>query len=259
MIKFKYKKPFIKSKIKGFKNSSGRNNSGVITIRHKGGGHKRRYRIVDFNRNRKSLGIVTSVEYDPNRSSNIAAVYEYSDKRFFYMLAPKFLKSGDLIESGYKNFKLGCSLPVEHMPKGTSVNCLATSAKKSAKLARSAGTSAQLEHVESGVASIKLSSKKKIKISSNSIGTIGVVSNVKHFLKKIGKAGRARWLNVRPSVRGVAMNPVDHPHGGGEGKKSGFRRTPWGKTLKSPNKPKTHKLNNSNKMEKSLYKNRKSQ
>ena len=230
------KKPLIKKKIKKLINSSGRNNSGKITVRHKGGGHKRKYREINFNRTNVSTGITVSLEYDPNRNSHIASIYDIITKDFFYILAPKNLKIGDIVKSGPNiEPKIGHSLPVANVPVGSYIHNISPKTSKPAQISRSAGTFSKikektLEHVK-----IELSSGEQRLISPKCYATIGIVSNELIFLTRLGKAGRSRWLNRRPTVRGVAMNPIDHPHGGGEGKKSGKGKTPWGKFTKKGN------------------------
>lgn len=224
------KKPFLKFKIKGKKNSSGRNNQGYITSYHKGGGHKRSYREIDFKRTYQSKGIVCSIEYDPNRNSNIASVYDIFIKNFFYILAPKNLNVGDIVESGNSiEPKLGNSMPIEKIPVGSYIHNIAPKISKCAQISRSAGAFSKLKEKTITQAIIELSSGEQRYISPKCYATIGIVSNEHIFLKKYYKAGQSRWLNKRPTVRGVAMNPIDHPHGGGEGKKSGINKTPWGK------------------------------
>lgn len=227
------KTPMLKKSIKGKKNSSGRNNSGKITIRHKGGGHKTRYRNLNFQRTNKSTGIITSIEYDPNRNAHIASVFDFAKKIFFYMLAPKNLKLGDIIKSGSNiEAKLGYSLPINEIPVGSFIHNVSPTPNKPSQISRAAGTFSKLKEVTLTHAKIELSSGEQRFISQKCYATIGIVSNELHFLTQLGKAGRSRWLNRRPTVRGVAMNPIDHPHGGGEGKKSGKGRTPWGKPVK---------------------------
>ena len=227
------KKPMLKTKLKGFKNSNGRNNTGQITVRHKGGGVKKRYRNINFTRFTNTSCIITSLEYDPYRNAHIASVYDFINNTFFYIIAPKFLKVGDIIESGYNiTTKLGNSLPISNIPVGSYIHNISINTSKHAQISRSAGTYSQLKEKTLTSAKIKLSSGKLITISPNCFAAIGIVSNENKALTKLGKAGRARWLNKRPSTRGVAMNPVDHPHGGGEGKKSGSGKTPWGKPTK---------------------------
>lgn len=224
------KQPLIKKSIKGLKNSGGRNNSGKITVRHKGGGHKRKYRHLDFFRVNPSTAIVCSIEYDPNRNANIASVFDISTYKFSYILAPKNLKLGDIVKSGPNaETKIGHSLPIARIPVGSYIYNISPKSKKPGQISRSAGTFSKLTEKTLNYAKIELSSGEKRFISVKCYATIGIVSNEFAFLTKLGKAGQSRWLNKRPHVRGVAMNPVDHPHGGGEGKKSGSGRTPWGK------------------------------
>jgi large subunit ribosomal protein L2 len=228
------KKPILKNKLKGLKNSSGRNNSGKITVFHKGGGHKKRYRSINFKRINECTGITISIEYDPNRNSNIAAIYDLVKKKFFYMIAPKNLKIGDIVKSGSNvEVKLGNSLPIAEIPVGSLIHNISSKIAGPANISRAAGTFSQLKEKSINYAKIQLSSGKQKLISPQCYATIGIVSNELSFLSKLGKAGRSRWLNKRPTVRGVAMNPIDHPHGGGEGKKSGKGKTPWGKFVKS--------------------------
>jgi large subunit ribosomal protein L2 len=225
------KKPFLKFKTKGSKNSSGRNNQGKITVRHKGNGHKQKYRKIIFNRSFKSFGIVSSIEYDPNRSSNIASIFDFSKKKFYYIIAPLFLKVGTIIQSGSKTNKylLGNSLRLSKIPVGSFIHNISLKFNKDAKIARSAGTYCLIEEKILNYAILKLPSNKHKYVRLNNYATAGIVSNELNFVLQKGKAGRSRWLNIRPTVRGVAMNPVDHPNGGGEGKKSGKGKTPWGK------------------------------
>jgi large subunit ribosomal protein L2 len=229
------KKPFIKTKIYGLKNSSGRNNSGKITIRHRGGGHKQKYREIDFYRKEDFTGIVTSVEYDPNRNANIAAVYSSLTRSYSYILAPKNLCIGHIVKAGSNaEPKLGHSLSISKIPVGSFIHNVSAKSNKKSQLARAAGTFCQLIEKTSKQGRIRLSSGEQRLLSINCIATLGIVSNDFSFLTTLGKAGRARWLNKRPKVRGVAMNPIDHPHGGGEGKTSGGRTSvsPWGKPTK---------------------------
>lgn len=224
------KQPLLKSCIKGKKNSSGRNNSGKITVRHKGGGHKKKFRTLDFFRKNPSTGVVSSLEYDPGRSANIAAVFDLSTAKFTYIVAPKNLKIGDIVKSGPSaETKIGHSLPISKIPVGSYIHNISPKSKKPAQISRSAGTFSRLIEKTLHYAKIELSSGEQRFISVRCYATLGIVSNEFAFLTKLGKAGQSRWLNRRPTVRGVAMNPVDHPHGGGEGKKSGAGRTPWGK------------------------------
>lgn len=227
------KKFLLKEYVKGLINSSGRNNSGKITVRHKGGGHKRKYRIINFFRTTPSTGIISSIEYDPNRNTNIASVFDTLTQTFSYIISPKNLKIGDIIKSGPNaETKIGHSLPISKIPVGSYIHNISPKAKKPAQISRAAGTFSKITEKTLNYAKIELSSGERRLISVKCYATIGVVSNEFAFLTKLGKAGQSRWLNKRPNVRGVAMNPVDHPHGGGEGKKSGMGRTPWGKTTK---------------------------
>ena len=215
---------------------SGRNNSGHITIRHHGGGHKQNYRIIDFKRRDKESipARVEHLEYDPNRSANIALLV-YADGSRRYILAPRGLSVNDKVQSGGSSeIKVGNAMPLRNIPVGTVVHAIEMRPGKGAQLARSAGVSAQLVSVEGQYAIIRLASKEMRKVLADCYATIGEVGNQAHNLRKIGKAGAMRWRGVRPTVRGVAMNPVDHPHGGGEGKTSGGRHpvTPWGKPTK---------------------------
>jgi large subunit ribosomal protein L2 len=224
------KQSLLKTKIKGNVNSAGRNNTGKITVFHKGGGHKKRYRIINFNRTNNSVGIICSIEYDPNRNANIASVYDYTENTFYYIIAPKNLNVGDVVESGLTaEPKLGNSLPIEKIPVGSYIHNIAPTTKKSAQISRSAGAFSKLKERKLKYAVIELSSGELRFISSKCYDTLGIVSNEHTFLRKYYKAGQSRWLNKRPTVRGVAMNPIDHPHGGGEGKKSGINKTPWGR------------------------------
>lgn len=229
------KKPLLKKEIKSLKkNSAGRNNSGKITIKNRGGGHKKKYRKIQFLRNNNSIGIVCSIEYDPYRKAHIASVFEYFSRKFFYILAPKNLKIGNRIKSGKNaDIKIGHSLPLYKIPTGSYIHNVACTNKGYGKISRSAGTSSRIIQKTSENVTIKVSSNEQKLLSLNCYATIGTVSNDLVRLTQIGKAGRSRWLNKRPKVRGVAMNPVDHPHGGGEGKKSGKGMNYWGKPTKS--------------------------
>lgn len=224
-----------KSLVKGLKKNAGRNALGRITVRRRGGGHKRRYRIVDFNRDK--LGIpakVASIEYDPNRSARIALLH-YADGEKRYILAPLGLQVGDILSSGPDaEIKVGNALPLEKIPLGTSIHNVEMIPGKGGQLARSAGTTAQLIDREGKYARIRLPSGEIRLVFVQCMATIGQVGNVDYTNISIGKAGRSRWVGRRPKVRGVAMNPIDHPHGGGEGKSSGGRHpvTPWGVTTK---------------------------
>lgn len=214
---------------------SGRNNNGRITVRHKGGGHKRLYRIIDFKRNKFDVEAkVVRIEYDPNRSANIALI-EYKDGERSYIIAPKNLTDkSKVISSDKAPVKPGNSLPLFQIPQGTEVHCVEMRPGKGAQLVRSAGTTARLVAKEGKYATLRLSSGEMRKILLSCRATIGVISNEQHNLRSLGKAGANRWRGVRPTVRGVAMNPVDHPHGGGEGKTSGGRNpvSPWGTPTK---------------------------
>jgi large subunit ribosomal protein L2 len=211
---------------------AGRNMYGRITTRHLGGRHKRQYRIIDFKRDKHGIPAkVEAIEYDPNRSARIALL-SYFDGEKRYILAPLGLKVGDMVESGPESdIKTGNALPLRHIPLGTFIHNVELQPGKGGQLARSAGTSAQLVAKEGNYAHIKLPSGEVRRIHLDCYATVGQVGNPEHELISVGKAGRSRWLGRRPSVRGTAMNPVDHPHGGGEGKASAGRHpvTPWGK------------------------------
>jgi large subunit ribosomal protein L2 len=215
--------------------SGGRNNTGRITTRHRGGGHKQHYRVVDFKRNKDGIPAkVERLEYDPNRSANIALVL-YADGERRYIIAPQGLRAGDEVMSGQESpIKTGNTLPLRNIPVGSTVHCIEMKVGKGAQLARSAGTSAQLVAREGDHATLRLRSGEMRKVLVDCRATIGSVSNPEHSLRKLGKAGATRWRGVRPTVRGVAMNPVDHPHGGGEGRTSGGRHpvSPWGTPTK---------------------------
>ena len=227
---------------------SGRNNRGKITVRHRGGGHKQRYRIIDFKRNKDDIiATVERIEYDPNRSANIALVL-YADGERRYIIAPKGLKAGDQIVSGNSvAIQKGNTLPLSNIPLGSVIHCVELKPKKGAQIARSAGTSVQLVAKEGNYVTLRLRSGEVRKVLSECRATLGEVSNSEHSLRKLGKAGASRWRGVRPTVRGVVMNPVDHPHGGGEGKTSGGRHpvSPWGtptKGYKTRSNKRTDKL-----------------
>jgi len=211
--------------------SGGRNNKGRISVRHRGGGHKQRYRIVDFKRNKEGVpAIVERIEYDPNRSANLALL-KYLDGERVYIIAPKGLKAGDRVQAGEDApISPGNSLPLRNIPLGTLVHCIEMRPGKGAQLARAAGTSAQLIAREGRHATLRMRSGEMRKIFAECRAVVGEVGNSEHSLRKLGKAGAKRWRGVRPTVRGVVMNPVDHPHGGGEGRTSGGRHpvTPWG-------------------------------
>ncbi|MEJ2442965.1 MAG: 50S ribosomal protein L2 [Exilibacterium sp.] len=215
--------------------SGGRNNKGRITTRHVGGGHKQHYRVIDFKRTKDGIPAkIERLEYDPNRSANIALVC-YVDGERRYIIAPKGLKAGDEIQSGdAAPIKLGNTLPIRNIPVGSVIHCIELKPGKGAQLARSAGTSAQLVAREGTYATLRLRSGEMRKVLVECRATLGEVSNSEHSLRSLGKAGASRWRGVRPTVRGVAMNPVDHPHGGGEGRTSGGRHpvSPWGTPTK---------------------------
>lgn len=208
-----------KSLTKPIKKKAGRNVSGRITVRHKGGGHKRRYRVIDFKRNKDNIPAkVASIEYDPNRSCNIALII-YKDGKKSYILAPKGLKVGNIVISGDDiDIKVGNTLTLGKIPTGTYVHNIEMQPGKGGQLVRSAGSSAQLMAKERDYGHIKLPSGEIRLINLNCRATIGQVGNIEHEITSKGKAGRSRWLGIRPTTRGVVMNPVDHPHGGGEGK-----------------------------------------
>ena len=211
--------------------TGGRNNAGRITTRHVGGGHRQHYRIVDFRRNKDSIpGKIERLEYDPNRSAYIALVL-YADGERRYIVAPGKVNKGDTLQSGENApIKVGNSLPLRNIPLGSTIHCLEMKPGKGAQIARSAGTSLQLVAREGDYATLRLRSGEMRKVLSDCRATLGEVSNSEHSLRSLGKAGAKRWRGVRPTVRGVAMNPVDHPHGGGEGRTSGGRHpvSPWG-------------------------------
>lgn len=231
-----FQKFLLKNKIIGLKNSSGRNNSGKITSYHKGGGHKQKYRKINFFRTIDSIGIIMSIEYDPIRTANISAVYDFITKKYYYILTPHNLIIGNIIKSGkIAELKLGHSLAIENISIGSIIHNISFYPAKKSKIARSSGTYAILLEKFDKFGKIKLNSGEQRLISLKCYATLGIVSNKKFALALIKKAGRSRWLNKRPKVRGVAMNPVDHPHGGGEGKTSGncISATPWGKPSKN--------------------------
>ena len=211
--------------------NGGRNNAGRITTRHVGGGHKQRYRLVDFKRNKDGIpAVVERLEYDPNRTAFIALL-KYADGERRYIIAPKGVNAGDAIASGSDApIKAGNCLPIRNIPVGTQIHCIEMKPGKGAQIARSAGTSSQLVAREGIYATVRLRSGEMRKIHVDCKAAIGEVSNSEHNLRSLGKAGAKRWRGVRPTVRGVAMNPVDHPHGGGEGRTSGGRHpcSPWG-------------------------------
>ena len=210
---------------------AGRNNSGRITIRHRGGGHKHLYRKIDFLRNKDNItAVVETIEHDPNRSANIALLC-YVDGERKYIIAPKGVAVGDKLNSGSDApIKPGNTLPLRNIPVGTTIHCIEMKPGKGAQLARSAGAAVQLQSRDGDYTQLRLRSGEIRKIHVNCRATVGEVGNGEHSLRSIGKAGAMRWRGVRPTVRGVVMNPVDHPHGGGEGRTSGGRHpvSPWG-------------------------------
>ncbi len=226
--------------------TGGRNNHGRITSRHRGGGHQRRYRIIDFKRNKYDMSaVIASIEYDPNRSPRIALL-EYEDGEKRYIIAPDGLKVGDKVISTQHNqipFKTGNAMPLGSIPEGLLVHNIELKPGKGAQMARSAGAYARIMANEAGMITLKLPSGEMRMVSEQCIATIGMVGNKSHESIVIGKAGRSRWLGRRPKVRGVVMNPVDHPHGGGEGRTSGGRHpvSPWGMPTKGY---RTRKKNN---------------
>jgi large subunit ribosomal protein L2 len=228
--------------------TGGRNNYGRVTVRHQGGGHKQHYRIVDFKRNKDGIPAqVERLEYDPNRSAHIALVL-YADGERRYIIAPKGLEVGAQIMSGSEApIKAGNCLSLRNIPVGSVIHCIELKPGKGAQIARSAGASVQLVAREGQYATVRLRSGEMRKIAVECRATIGEVSNSEHNLRSLGKAGASRWRGIRPTVRGVAMNPVDHPHGGGEGRTSGGRHpvTPWGfptKGAKTRNNKRTNKM-----------------
>ncbi|MEE2731008.1 MAG: 50S ribosomal protein L2 [Pseudomonadota bacterium] len=226
----------------------GRNNTGRITTRHQGGGHKQHYRIVDFKRDKDGItGVVERLEYDPNRSANIALV-KYADGERRYIIAPKGVSAGATVVSGQDApIKVGNALPLRNIPVGSVVHCIELKPGKGAQIVRSAGGSAQLLARDGAYVTLRLRSGEMRKVLADCRATVGEVGNSEHSLASLGKAGAKRWRGVRPTVRGVAMNPVDHPHGGGEGRTSGGRHpvTPWGVSTKGH---KTRKNKRTNKL-----------
>jgi len=223
--------PLLEKKTK----SGGRNNAGRITTRHRGGGHKQRYRVIDFKRNKDGMhATVERLEYDPNRTAHIALL-KYADGEHRYIIAPRGVKAGDTLLSGLEApIAPGNCLPLRNIPVGSLVHCIELKIGKGAQLARSAGASVQLVAREGNYATLRLRSGEMRKVHAECRATIGEASNSEHNLRKLGKAGAKRWRGVRPTVRGVVMNPVDHPHGGGEGRTSGGRHpvSPWGMPTK---------------------------
>jgi large subunit ribosomal protein L2 len=215
--------------------NGGRNNNGRITTRHIGGGHKQHYRVIDFKRTKDGIPAeVEHIEYDPNRTAHIALL-KYTDGERRYIIAPRGVKAGAQVQSGdMAPIKVGNCLPLRNIPVGSVVHCIELKPGKGAQIARSAGASVQLIAREGRYATLRLRSGEMRKVLGDCRATLGEVSNSEHSLRKLGKAGAARWRGVRPTVRGVAMNPVDHPHGGGEGRTSGGRHpvSPWGTPTK---------------------------
>lgn len=221
--------------VESLSKSGGRNNKGRITTRHVGGGHKRRYRVIDFKRNKDGVpAVVERVEYDPNRTAHIALL-KYADGERRYILAPKGVSAGAPLMSGRESpIKPGNCLPLANIPVGSTVHAIELKPGRGAQVARSAGAAVQLVAREGMYATLRLRSGEMRRVQSDCRATIGEVGNGEHSLQKLGKAGAKRWRGVRPTVRGVAMNPVDHPHGGGEGRTSGGRHpvSPWGTPTK---------------------------
>ena len=237
-----------KSLIEPLKKSGGRNNNGHITSRHRGGGHKRFYRVVDFKREKFGVEAkVAAIEYDPNRSARIALLY-YKDGEKRYILAPDGLKKGDVVASGPNaEIRTGNALPLANIPVGSFVHSVEIKPGRGAQMARSAGTSTYVMAREGGFAQLKLPSGEVRSVSARCLATIGVVSNADHENVSLGKAGRSRWLGIRPQSRGVVMNPVDHPHGGGEGKSpqgNPHPVSPWGWHTKGKKTRKQRKPSN---------------
>ena len=238
---FSYKTlPLLKSGNKGFVKSNGKNNTGKITCYHKGGGHKRSYRMINvLNQKYDTNGIITSIEYDPNRSCFVSSLFDFNRQKFFYVITHSNCSIGDIVRSGANaELYIGHILNLTDIPEGTVVCNISNSSSDVKKYSRSGGTYATISEKTKTYCNVKLPSGKNKKLSLQGSATIGSVSIRPSSLLFTNKAGRSRWLNIRPTVRGVAMNPVDHPHGGGEGKKSGRKYTPWGKqtSLKRINK-----------------------
>jgi large subunit ribosomal protein L2 len=235
--------PLVESQSK----SGGRNNTGRITVRHRGGGHKQKYRIIDFKRDKDGIDAkVERIEYDPNRTANIALLL-YVDGERRYILSPKDLKAGMILRSGADApIKAGNSLLLRNIPVGSTVHCVEMKPKKGAQLARSAGASVQYLAKDGDYATLRLRSGEMRKVPLDCRATVGEVGNSEHSLRSLGKAGATRWRGFRPTVRGVAMNPVDHPHGGGEGRTSGGRHpvSPWGQPTKGAKTRSNKRTNN---------------
>ncbi len=236
-----------KSLLAPMKKKAGRNAHGCITVRHHGGGHKRQYRVIDFKRNKDNIPArVATIEYDPNRSARIALL-NYADGEKRYIIAPNGLKVGDVIVSGPESdIKVGNCLPIDNIPVGTVIHNVELKPEKGAQLCRAAGASAQLMAKEGKYATLRLPSGEMRLVLARCRATVGQVGNLEHEIINIGKAGRTRWMGVRPTVRGSVMNPNDHPHGGGEGRAPVGRKcpvSPWGKSAHGGN---TRKKNNVN-------------
>ena len=233
--------------IEKLSSTGGRNNAGRITTRHRGGGHKRRYRKVDFKRNKDGIAAeVVRIEYDPNRTAHIALL-RYADGEHRYIISPKGVKAGQTLRSGSDApIVVGNCLPLRNIPVGTVVHCIEFKPGKGAQLGRSAGSAIQFVAREGRFATLRLRSGEMRKVPVDCRATIGEVGNSEHSLRKLGKAGAKRWRGVRPTVRGVAMNPVDHPHGGGEGRTSGGRHpvSPWGMPTKGHKTRKNKRTDN---------------
>lgn len=227
--------------------NGGRNNAGRVTVRHQGGGHKQRYRIIDFKRNKDGISAqIERLEYDPNRSANIALL-KYADGERRYIIAPRGVSVGDEVMSGSEApIKAGNCLPLRNIPVGSTVHCVELQPSRGAQIARSAGAGVQFVAREGAYATLRLRSGEMRKVLIDCRATIGEVGNGEHSLRSLGKAGAARWRGVRPTVRGVAMNPVDHPHGGGEGRTSGGRHpvSPWGVPTKGHKTRKNKRTDN---------------
>lgn len=233
-----------KSLTKGKQSTGGRASNGRISVRHHGGGHKRKYRVIDFRRDKLGIpGTVSAIEYDPNRSSNIALIV-YADGEKRYIVSPKGLKVGQKIMSGPQAaLEVGNALPLENIPLGFTVHNVELTLGKGGQLARSAGAGALLAGAEGDYIVLKLPSGELRMVFKKCMATIGTVGNEEHMNERIGKAGRSRWLGIRPTVRGTVMNPVDHPHGGGEGRGKGYKQpvSPWGQPAKGYKTRDTHK------------------
>jgi large subunit ribosomal protein L2 len=240
-------KPF-KALLEKQSRTGGRNNAGRITTRHRGGGHKQHYRVIDFKRNKDGIpAIVDRLEYDPNRTANLALL-KYKDGEYRYIVAPRGVKAGDELMSGSSApIRAGNAMALRNVPVGSVIHCVELKPGKGAQIVRSAGTSCQLVAREGAYATLRLRSGEMRRVLAECRATLGEVGNSEHNLRSLGKAGAKRWRGVRPTVRGVAMNPVDHPHGGGEGKTSGGRHpvSPWGvptKGYKTRSNKRTDKL-----------------